>query len=283
MKQVMDATDVIVRTDDFEGKRVKLHVEKGLPCLSMDTLKYSNDFLFEFGGTTVTNLEYGLGADYLFDGDKYGLNYRRNRLAGERYKYNTYVVGPHAFYNKEEGDKNRFILDLKQERVPAGVFIYAFLNYRTSWPYSNDRGFSEGPEFLQDVWKGYYISRLPAKAKLYGTNSMNPQSVDLASCTLLSELDDDIDGVFTSWAARSDCNNLEIDDDWMKGDEEELLATEPVVLRMLCNYEEGRKFRYLILVVTDTYNSTSRLASMKEVNSREFVTFNEMEVCVKAE
>ena len=50
MTQVMETTDVIVRTDDFDGKRVKLQVYEDLPCLSMDTLKYEEDFLYEFGG-----------------------------------------------------------------------------------------------------------------------------------------------------------------------------------------------------------------------------------------
>lgn len=284
MTQVMETTDVIVRTDDFDGKRVKLQVYEDLPCLSMDTLKYEEDFLYEFGGKTVTHATYSFGQEYLFDGDKQGVNYRRNKLAGDKFRYCTYVVGPNAFYNEESGDGNRFIIDLKQEKVPAAVSLYAFLNYQTSWPINSSSISVTYPDILADVWNGYYFSRLPAKAKLYGTND-DPKTVDISSCTLLYELDDDVDDLWSSWATRTDCLGGEGGagwrEDWTKEDESSVLVAEPVVLRMLCNYEAGRKFRYLILVVTDTYNTRNWMTP--DMNAREYVTFNEMEVCVKAE
>lgn len=283
MSQVMDKTDVVVRTDDFSGKRVKLEVYKDLPCLSMDTLKFGEDFRFEFGGNTVISSEYGLGVDYLFDGDKLGVEFRRNRQAGNNYKYNTFVAGPNAFYDKATGDRNRFIVDLGSERVPAAVSVYAFLNYHTNWPINSPHMSVTFPDLLADIWHGYYQSRLPAKAKLYGTND-DPKTVDLSSCTLLSELDDEPTNFSNSWATRTDSwEGKGWNEDWLQGDENELLAADPVVMRMLCNYEAGRKFRYLILVVTDTYGVRNAIDFEVEQNTREYVSFNEMEVCVKAE
>ena len=284
MSQVMETTDVIVRTDDFDGKRVKLQVYKSLPCLSMDTLKYEDDFLYEFGGKTVTNATHGFGLEYLFDGDKRGIGFRRNKLAGVQYKYDTYVVGPNAFYH-EGAKENRFIIDLKQERVPAAVSLYAFLNYQTSWPKNGESSTVVFPDLVSDIWNGQYYAHLPAKAKLYGTNS-DPKTVDLSSCVLLYELDDDVDDLWNSWATRTDClggqGGAGWREDWRQGDEKDVLAADPVVLRMLCNYEAGRKFRYLILVVTDTYDNVGNWYQ-PEANAREYVTFNEMEVCIKAE
>lgn len=283
MTQVMETTDVVVRTDEFEGKRVKLQVYKDMPCLSMDTLKFAEgDFKFEFTGTTTTNPTYGIGEEFLFDGDKQGIGYRRNRAAGDVYKYNTYMVGPNAFYSEDEKQKNRFIIDLGEEKVPAAVSLYAFLNYQTNWP-------AEGmsvtwSEFLMEIWSGVYYTRLPAKAKLYGTNA-DPKTVDLSTCSLLYTLDDDPDNVWDSWATRTDSRGsmgtAGWKEDWSQGDEKDVMAAEPVILKMLCNYT-GAKYRYLIFVVTDTYNYKNKFNKVGN-KSREYVTFNEMEVCVKAE
>ncbi len=283
MTQVMDKTDVIVRTDDFDGKRVKLQVYKDMPCLSMDTLK-PGDFKFEFTGTVTKNLTYAIGEEYLFDGDKVGIGYRRNRNNGENYRYNTFVVGPYAFYKENEKQKNRFIIDLGEKKVPALVSLYAFLNYQTFWPQEGPGISVTFPEFLVNIWNGSYYSRLPAKVRLYGTNE-DPKTVDLNTCTLLYKLDDEVDGVKESWATRTDSRPGEgtagWKEDWMQGDEKDVLAADPVVLRMLCNYT-GAEFQYLILVVLDTYSDTGNIYT-SNVNPREYVTFNEMEVCVKAE
>ena len=55
---------------------------------------------------------------------------------------------------------------------------------------------------------------------------------------------------------------------------------EPVLLNMECNYS-GESFQYLFFVIEDTYDS-ARWNGFEE-NPTEYVTFNELEVCVKAE
>lgn len=57
-------------------------------------------------------------------------------------------------------------------------------------------------------------------------------------------------------------------------------AADPIVLNLLCNYT-GTAYRYLIFVVEDTYDSLRW--SGQEENPLEYVTFDELEVCVKAE
>ena len=59
-------------------------------------------------------------------------------------------------------------------------------------------------------------------------------------------------------------------------------AAEPVVLNMLCNYT-GAEYRYLIFVVADTYSSGRWGNDEYEDNVKEYVSFNELEVCVNAE
>ena len=55
---------------------------------------------------------------------------------------------------------------------------------------------------------------------------------------------------------------------------------DPIVLNLLCNYT-GTAYRYLIFVVEDTYDS-NRWGGAEE-NILEYITFDELEVCVKAE
>ena len=277
MQQAMETTDVIVRTDDFNGKRVKQQIFVGLPCLSMDTLK-PDEFDFKYTGKVFENKEYELSLNYLFDGDKKGTKYRKNRMNGKQYKYSTFVTDAYAF-------GERFIIDLREEKIPASVSLYAFLNYQTSWPFGGHSSVVEFPEFLVEIWNASYCSRLPAKMKLYGTNS-NPETVDLNSCVCLFKLDDDPDfraGFKESWATRTaEYYGKGGREDWMAATDTEVEAAEPVCLKMLCDYT-GARYRYLIFVVEDTYDGYGEWGMGEEQNPREYVTFNELEVCVKAE
>ena len=284
-QQVMDSIDVVVRTDDYRGRRVKQMVVAGIPSLSMDTLSYPDDFAFEFTGEHLENVEFGFSQDYLFDGDKRGDGRRAHLLAGEKYKYSTYVAGPNAFYDADEPTQNRFIFDLKKERVPAAVNLYAFLYYGGSgYPYRN----ADYP-LPSDVWSGYYPTRLPAKIHLYGTNADDPKSVDLSTCAHLFTLDDDVvweSGFENSWAKLTDhystpnYNIWGMNGSYLTATDEELEAAPPVMLNMLCNYT-GAAYRYLIFVVEDTYDSLR--AGGQEENQLQYVTINELEVCIKAE
>ncbi len=282
LSEALTTTDVIVRTDDFDGKRVKMQCYPDLPCLSMDTLK-AGEFDFKFGGNVVENTTYNFGYQYLFDGDNRGLGFRRNRLAGEQFRYNTFMAGPHAFYDQDEADHNRFIVDLKDGKCPASVNLYVFLCYQTNWPVARAHMTVTFPALLADIWNGYYHAHLPAKIRLYGTNS-DPETTPLSEMALLYELDDDVDNLWDCWCTRTDAlQNLQgWKENWMQGDEKDVLAAEPVVLRMLCNYEEGVTYRYLVFVVTDTYNVRDWQID-NEANSREYITFTELEVCVKKE
>ncbi len=268
LKQALDSVDVIVRMDDYSGKRVKQRVVTGLPCLTMDTLT-PGDFKFKFMGDIVENETYEIGLKYLLDGDFKGTRHHKQLLSGDRYKYATFVAGPYAF-NK------RFIIDLGKKMVPAAVRLYAFLNYRTSYPSNDDKH-----PFASTIWSGYYISRLPSKIKLYGTNE-NPETVDIRSCTRLFELNDNpsfYQGFRYSWAHESDQYTFATND-YSKATPEEVEKAEPVLLNMECNYS-GESFQYLFFVIEDTYDS-ARWNGFEE-NPTEYVTFNELEVCVKAE
>lgn len=278
-----DHTTVIVRTEDYRGYRVGQAIQE-IPVLFMDTLN-SSEFEFRFMGEEPNEEyqeEYSLGRQYLFDGDTKGTTWYANNSNAERYKYATYVAGPEAF-------GKRFIVDLKEERVPAAVRLYAFINFQMTFPIPSYPTMVSPEPYLTDVFSGYYRSTLPAKIKLYGTND-NPETVDLNACTLLFELDDDEsdEGFRESWAAETAQSNQQTA--LVSPTQADIDNTDPVCLDMLCNYNEDAngeplKFQYLIFVVEDTYNLNAKpiWETSVDCNDNEFVSFHELEVCVRAE
>lgn len=276
VKQVLDRLDVVVRTDDYDGNRVKMEIYENIPSLVMDTLA-SSDFDFDFTGEIQENEEYGFSEKYLFDGKKKGAGFRSHFMVGENRIYDTFMAGPEAF-------GERFIFDLGTPKVPAALLGYAFLNFKTGYPLIpvDPAPWEEVNRYLGEIWSSFYPSRLPCKAKLYGTNE-DPRTVDLSSCALLWSLDDSPS--FTNWANYSWCKdtdyNLSDAKNYRDVTDEEFESADPIVLRMMCNYT-GETFRYLILVVEDTYNS-QRWTGNYEENAKEYITFDEIEVLVKAE
>lgn len=272
LKQNKDLNTVIIRTED-RGKRVKQQIFPDMPALYMDTLK-SSDFDFDFTGTIVENEEYQIGKQYALDGDKVGISFYRNRkLNGIRYGgYATFVAGPNAF-------GERFIVDLKTERIPASVRLYAYLNYGSTWPATSN---PYHPAYLASLWNGSYLSRLPSEVTLYGTNE-DPRTVDLSQCTVLHTFKDSPNA--SSWRTREAwCKETDDEANFQfsvfSKSEAEILSMTPIYLDLLCNYS-GDSYRYLIFVVNDTYDSTAWYG--REMNQSEYITFNELEVCVKKE
>ena len=273
LKQVRESNTVVVRTEDYRGYRVKQKIFDGLPALNMELLPPS-EFDFKFTGTVQENEEYEIGQRYLFDQDCKGKRYAKNKEGGSRYKYATFVAGPNAF-------GERFIVDLRKEKIPAAIRLHAFLNYETTWPGVDPRLPNKYPAYLGELWSFSYKSRLPCKIKLYGTNE-NPETVDLNSCAPLFKLDGSPsqNSWQNSWAKSTDDQTNKTGVSLKNASEDEIDEAEACYLEMLCNYS-GDAFRYLIFVVEDTFDSANW--GGREVNLREFVSFNELEVFVKAE
>ena len=270
LKQKVDRLDVVVRTDDYEGHRVKLVVKEDVPNLLMDTLSYKDgDFKFKFMGNIVENEQYGFSEKYLFDGKKKGEGYRSHILKGESRVYDTFMAGPYAY-------SERFIFDFGTPQVPAALYVYAFLNLGNYYP-------QPGSGVLGELWCGNYQSRLPSKARVYGVKAgENPNTVDLSACTLLCDFKEN--NTFNYWRNYSWCKNT--DNIYGSGErcdaltDAEYAAKDPIVLRLMCNYTK-EEFQYVILVVEDTYRSNRYNADWNE-NTKEYVTFDEIDVVVQA-
>ena len=272
--QNLDFLNVVVRTDDYDGHRVKLQVYENIPSLVMDTLAPA-DFDFRFTGDIKEEPQYGFSEKYLFDGKKKGDGYRAHFMEGENKVYDTFMAGPEAF-------GKRFIFDLGTPKVPAALLGYAFLNFSTSWPDLPTYPDPNADLYLGEMWHGYYFTRLPSKAKVYGTNE-NPETVDLSTCALLYTLDES--NLYEDWRTKSWCKATDhyagSGKNYRSASDTEFAEAEPICLRMLFNYS-GESYRYLILVVEDTYNS-NRWGRDSDENPYEYVTFDEIEVLVKAE
>ena len=275
ISQNVDVLNVVVRTDDYEGHRVKMRIYEDIPSLMMDTLAPA-DFDFSFTGNILEEPKYGFSEKYLFDGKKKGDGYRAHFLASENRVYDTFMAGPEAF-------GKRFIFDLRTPKVPAALLGYAFVNFLTNYPGIPTRPDPYADMYLGEIWNYFYLTRLPCKAKLYATNE-NPETVNLSTCALLYSLDES--NLYQDWRTKSWCkatdnyNNYD-HTSYRNATDAEFDAAEPVVLRMICNYS-GESYRYLILVLEDPANRSLWTDDTDE-NPTGYCTFDEIEVLVQAE
>ena len=279
LQQTVDQLNVVVRTDDYDGHRVKMEIFEDVPALVMAQLT-PDEFEFSFTGTILEMPQYGFSLDYLFDGNKKGEGWHAHYLRNERRIYDTFMVGPEAF-------GERFIFDLGSPKVPAALYGYAFINYGRDLPLVSTYPQPGDDNLIGTIWSGKYYSRLPCVATVYGTNE-DPRTVDLSTCAVLYQLNESYlyeDFLSSSWCRLTNDSYHYGITSYGSASDEEIAAADPVVLRMLCNYT-GDTYRYLILVVDDTYRSNrwgSQYPNGYEENADGYLTFDEMEVYVLAE
>lgn len=301
IQQRMDAVDVVVRTDDFKGRRVKQEVVKGVVVLTQDTLM-RDKFDFRYTGQAVEDDAYKLGVEYLFDGDKKGKKAFLARQDNRKYEYYTFLTDGGTFDEK-------FVIDLKEEKVPAAINLYAFVcmgkdnYYYTSSDANLSKWWSKSGE--------NYKTRLPSVVKVYGTNDASLLNADnevvkssavlLAShtedkdiCALTAPLfvdDFDFEAAVTkefkgTWVYRSDVYGNYAYDEFgamttlLDLGEARFDEEEPVCLNLQFNYT-GATYRYLIMIIEDTFAGFNFIK--RNFNEGQYVTLNELEVCVKAE
>ena len=280
LKQSLDELNVVVRTDDYDGNQVKTEIYEGIAALTMEQLS-SDQFTFSYSkDLCIEDEDHEIGYKYLFDGKKKGANYRKNRLAGDKYKYGTWVAGPNAF-------EERFIVDFKSPKIPAMLRGDVFVCHGWSYPYA-DPSYPDPTldQFVCTIWNSVYISRLPCKIKVYGTND-DPVNVSLSKCALLYSLNENpsfSNFYDNAWCRFSDCTEgpTPWDNYYNKKDDASFEVAEPISLDMKCNYT-GKAFRYVFFVVEDTWNSRRWGDENWEENGKEYISFDELEVFVKKE
>lgn len=263
LQQERPEYDVVVRTEDFRGYMAKEKVWSGVKPLLMEKLEVNSfDFHDPLNLSIEDPSEYHLGYKYLFDNDTKG-----EGCLGEQgwANFSTYVAGPHVL------GKPLFVIDMKEERLPAEIRLYSMLHVRTSWPYGPNEDY---PDLKYgNVWAWEYMSKLPCSVSIYGSNNMNDDASweEVVSFSQDRELENS-----ARWCARSDNNNKE----YFIKSIQALAGAEPSCLKLTCS-PSGKKFRYLKFVVNEIFKTTSEHESpMLGANDDKYVTLNEVEIFI---
>lgn len=261
-KQERASNTVIVRTEDFQGYRVKQGIYPGIDAFRTEqwpmTAADFNDF-----GLSKEGAKAKTGVKYLFDGELKG----EERLIASAHEdkdartgtevYATYLAGPHAY-------EKPFILDLREQKIPAWIRLYCL------YPLSGNHAVP--PLEWGNVWMGEYADKLPCKLSVYGNReSSDPKD---AGWVLLGHLDEDPsrDAMRDRWSYLTTQVSL------APKDVEELATKDPIYVDIQFP-PVNDTYRYLKVVVHDTFDSSNNLGINR--NSQEYITLHELEVYVK--
>lgn len=254
-KQQMTQYTVIIRTEDFAGYTVKSKEWKNVASYEVMQLKPEN-FDFMTPVPVITNSTAKLGTEYLFDGNVKGV------YPVIETEYNTFLAGPNAF-----GEP--FIIDFRTARQVAQVKLYAILNGGAIFL----RKDSQSPALYKEIWDGEYQNKLPSSVTIYGTDDKD----DRSSWTEIGAYAETPDGAnenrWCRYCATNTGNELKLNSI------EQFIAAEPESLTINIP-TEANMYRYLILVVNDSY---SVKYAHQDQNQDEYVTFHELEIYTKAE
>ena len=253
LQQPSERNTVIIRTEDYSGRRVRQEVYPGVESYIMEKLQLTaNDFYDPFK-LSISGDNDKSGIEYLFDGDTKGTLRMKE---GETKLVYTFLAGPSAVGKP-------FVVDLKGDKVPASVRIYCILynnlGFTSTYSTGSDLGY---------IWQARNYTKLPCKVTVYGGNDKDGED---ASWTRLSSF--------------SQSPNLSVYDRWCyaatSGTEyktiEALEDADPTYLEVLIPASET-KYKYLKIVVNDTFRG---LNTAGDQNANQYVTMHELEVFVK--
>ena len=257
MEQAGGKHTIVVRTEDFAGYIVKEKVWENIEAYEISQLPAS-EFDFTASCNVITDENAKLGAQYLFDGDTKGLI---NFPVNNKNYYYTFLAGPNAVGAP-------FIVDLREPKQIASTKLYAML-------YLNNRDIPYKGSLLPyaDIWNGAYQNKLPCSVTIYGTNDKDNSS----SWKQIGSYEE----MNNTPNANRWCRYCLVNDEYIHriSDLDAAQAADPISLSINIKADES-PYRYLILVVNDTY--AARYAHMDQ-NENKYVTLHEWEIYTKAE
>ena len=255
--------DVIVRTEDFRGYRVKQKIWTDVKPYGIDRLDPSGFGFFDPSGLSVEDPAARLGKEYLFDGDKKG----EGCFSLNDEIFNTYLAGPECI------DKPLFIIDLKKPTVITEVWLYGMLYVRT-FPKGKHSILNPFPVKYGPIWTGRYDSKLPCEVTVYASNDKeNANSWKRVSHFKQDRgLENDL-----RWSAR--CNDGA--PAYRLRNKEQVEEADPCFMSLTFPVS-GETYRYLKVVVNDLFSTSDGLNGKYEGgNSQKYVTIHELEVFTK--
>lgn len=261
-QQEMAKNTVIVRTEDFQGYRVRQEIYPDIDAFRAEQWTMTAADFKDFG-LSKENRTARTGVAYLFDGELKGLERLIASASTDPDKrtgtveYATYLAGPHAY-------EKPIILDLREPKTPAWLRLYCLYPMRANH--------AALPGALGEVWEGSYEDKVPCKISVYG-NSESSDPKD-EGWVYLGRLDQDPkrEAVKDRWSY------LTTKLDLAPNDENELAAKDPIYVDIELP-PVNNTYRYLKIVVHDTFD-TSNLNGINH-NTEEYFTLHELEVYVK--
>ena len=256
---------VVVRTEDFQGYRVKQEIYPDIDAFLTEQWTVTADD-FNTGGLSVENENAKTGVKYLFDGDLKGKERMDYFLSasGPNFQftgydvYGTFLAGPYAF------DKP-MVLDLKEQKTPAWVRLYALVPTQATH--------AQGPVELGTVWFGWYDDKLPCNLSVYGNSTT--ADPDAAGWVYLGGLNQNpnAETVNDKWSYRHIEKNVNLPKTM-----EEFDDAEPLFVDVLFPVEDNT-YRYLKIIVHQTFETKPYPVAMP--NTNKYITLHELEVFVK--
>ncbi len=253
LQQPSEKNTVIIRTEDYSGRRVRQEVYLDIESYMMEKLPLTADDFYDPLNLSISSDNDKSGIEYLFDGDTKGT--LRMKEGKTKLVY-TFLAGPSAVGKP-------FIVNLQGDKVPASVRMYCILNsnlgFTSTYSTGSDLGY---------IWAARNYTKLPCKVTVYGG--------------------DDKDGADASWTRLSSFSqspNLSVYDRWcyaaISGTTyktfEDVAAADPAYLEVQIPASET-KYKYLKIVVNDTFRG---IYTSGDQNDNQYVTMHELEVFVK--
>lgn len=260
-QQERGSNTVIVRTEDFQGYRVRQGIYPDVEVFRAEKWAMTKDDFNDFGLSKESRIA-KTGVEYLFDGELKGLE----RLIASAYEdpdkrqgtevYGTYLAGPHAY-------EKPIILDLKEQKTPAWLRLYCLYPLRANH--------ATPPATWGDIWIGSYEDKVPCKLSIYGNNDPDPNS---DNWEYLGRLDQNP----KREAVRDRWSYLTTDLTLAPEDVNALATKDPIYVDVQLP-PVNNTYRYLKVVVHDTFDSSKELGI--NYNQEEYFTLHELEVYVK--
>ena len=252
LKQEKPTNNIVIRTEDFRGYMVKQQVWEDVEMYT--SVKYDpSGIVFEdINNLSNERSDYGLGHQYLFDGDLKG----ETCFNAPYTEIKTYFAGPGAV------GEPLFILDLQQEKMIASVRVYAMLRFTRNWPDYNSTPY--GRLFAYGRYFGVFY---PCSITVEASN-------DKKIWEKIGTYEEAQAFSKSSWAYHTVQASLRT--------EEALAAADPVYISVDVPASENT-YRYLRLTVNELLDLHPYTSYADHYNPSRYVMMHELEVYVNKE
>ena len=269
MERKMDNYTVVVRTEDFQGFRVRQEIYPDIDAFLTEQWPVTADDFNTSKLTVVKNANAKTGVEYLFDGDLKGkermeffLTTRDPNLGYTGHEvYGTFLAGPNAL-------EKPMVLDLGEQKTPAWIRLYALIPTQ-----AKD---AQGAAALGDVWLGWYDDKLPCKLSVYGNNTTGNPDAD--GWVYLGNLNQNPKAETASEKWSFPHINKNASGIGLPKTLAEFEDGDPIYVDDLFPVEDN-EYRYLKIIVHETFRS--KLNSSANPNPNNYFTLHELEVYIK--